>query len=115
MEMLPIVEEDGTRVTVCVTGSAGAVLSPAGTPAGKALQFCNSSSGPMGPVRYALAFAGPYLVAVDVDGACPAAVFDRAKPGGEPWEGEPVQFIDTFAGGTEADRSEQSAIAVRFF
>ena len=115
VEMLPIVEEDGTRVTVCVTGHAGAVLSPAGRPAGKALQFCNSSSGPMGPVRYALAFAGPYLVAVDVDGACPAAVYDRAKPGGEPWEGEPVQFIDTFAGGTEADRSEQSAIAVRFF
>jgi hypothetical protein len=113
--MLPIVEEDGTRVTVCVTGHAGAVLSPAGTPAGKALQFCNSSSGPMGPVRYALAFAGPYLVAVDVDGVNPAAVYDRAKPGGEPWEGEPVQFIDTFAGGTEADRSEQSAIAVRFF
>jgi hypothetical protein len=115
VEMLPIVEEDGTRVTVCVTGHAGAVLSPAGRPAGKALQFCNSSSGPMGPVRYALAFAGPYLVAVDVDGVCPAAVYDRAKPGGEPWEGEPVQFIDTFAGGTEADRAEQSAIAVRFF
>ena len=115
VEMLPIVEEDGTRVTVCVTGHAGAVLSPAGTPAGKALQFCNSSSGPRGPVRYALAFAGPYLVAVDVDGVNPAAVFDRAKPGGEPWEGEPVQFIDTFAGGTEADRAEQSAIAVRFF
>ena len=113
--MLPIVEEDGTRVTVCVTGGAGAVLSPEGTPAGKALQFCGSSSGPMGPVRYALAFAGPYLVAVDVDGVNPAAVYDRAKPGGEPWEGEPVQFIDTFAGGTEADRSEQSAIAVRFF
>jgi hypothetical protein len=69
----------------------------------------------MGPVRYALAFAGPYLVAVDVDGVNPAAVYDRAKPGGEPWEGEPVQFIDTFAGGTEADRAEQSAIAVRFF
>ena len=68
-----------------------------------------------GPVRYALAFAGPYLGAVDVDGVNPAAVFDRAKPGGEPWEGEPVQFIDMFAGGTEADRSEQSEIAVRFF
>ena len=55
------------------------------------------------------------MVAVDVDGVNSAAVYDRAKPGGEPWEGEPVQFIDTFAGGTEADRSEQSAIAVRFF
>ena len=116
VEMLPIVEEDGTRVTVCVTGGAGAVLSPAGTPAGKALQFCNSSSGPIEDLfdtRWRSRGRTWWLWTWTA--SCPAAVFDRAKPGGEPWEGEPVQFIDTFAGGTEADRSEQSAIAVRFF
>ena len=59
---LAIVEVDGSRAVVCVTGTRAAVVSPLGEPAGKALRLGGDSPGG----AYSLAFAAPYLVAAPV-------------------------------------------------
>ncbi|ACO68077.1 predicted protein [Micromonas commoda] len=96
-----IVEGDGSRAVVCVTGTRAAVVSPLGEPAGKALRLGGDSPGGDSPGgAYSLAFAAPYLVAAPVRGSAPAAVFDRAVSNGEHIaEGvEPVQFLSLFDG-----------------
>jgi hypothetical protein len=63
VEMLPIVEGGRHTGHGVRHGSRGCGVIPGGDASGQSSSILWLFSGPRGPVRYALAFAGPYLVA----------------------------------------------------